>query len=231
MKKTCGVLIPYLNERERISEVLIELLKVKNLSEIVCVDDGSTDATSDLVRKKFPSTKIIRLEECFGKTEAIGFGVAKMKSDYIFLCDADLKNPKAAEFEYAIDAILHGKNVDMIIMRRINFVLTTRLVRGDILYTGERILSKKDLEEVLKLKPIGFQLEIAINKYMMDHGKKVYWVPSSAVSTYKIKKQGFWKGLTNDLKMFKNMSDYAGLAEFLRQIFFFCHKKFPIRIL
>ncbi len=226
MNKTCSALIPFYNEKERISDVLDQLLKVKNLSEIICIDGASTDGTTDLIRQKYPQIKIIRLEKCSGKTEAVAVGLKKTQADYVFLCDADLQNLKADEIEFAIAAILENDKVDIIIMRRTNYVLTTRLTRGDILYTGERILSKVDLENVLKLKPIGFQLEIAINKYMADHKKNVYWVPSSAISTFKIKKQGFLTGFINDLKMVKTMINYAGLNEFLRQIFFFCHKRY-----
>jgi len=226
MNKTCGVLIPYQNEKERIADVLDQILKVKNLSEIICVDGGSTDGTSDLVKQKYPMIKIVRMEKCSGKTEAIILGLKTMAADYAFLCDADLQNLKSSEIEYAINAILKNDHADMIIMRRTNFVLTTRLTRGDILYTGERILSKSDLEKVLRLKPVGFQLEIAINKYMADHKKRVYWVPSSAISTFKIKKMGFLTGFTNDIKMIFTMIKYAGLKEFLRQIFFFSHKPY-----
>lgn len=226
MKKTCAVLIPYYNEKERISDVLDQLLKVKNFLEIICIDSASTDGTSDLVKQKYPQIKIIRLEKCSGKTEAVAVGLEKTNATHVFLCDSDLQNLKAGEVEYAVNAILKNESVDMIILRRTNYVLATRLTRGDILYTGERILSKIDMKNILKLKPVGFQLEIAINKYMVDHKKNVYWVPSSALSTFKIKKLGFFTGFTNDIKMIITMINYAGLKEFFRQIFFFCHRHY-----
>lgn len=226
MKKTCAVLIPYFNEKERISAVLDQIIQVKNLSEIICVDGASTDGTSDFVRKKYPQVKIIRLEKCQGKTEAIAASLAKINADYIFLCDADLRDLRVAEVDNAVNAILTNANIDMIIMRRIYSIFSTRLSRSDILFTGERILRKKDLIEILKTNPQGYQLEIAINKYMADHNKIIYWMLSSALSTFKVKKVGIFTGLINELNMILVIIKFAGLKEYLRQILFFCHNKY-----
>ena len=46
--------------------------------------------------------------------------------------------------------------------------------RADTIFSGERIVKKKDFLEVIStLKPSGYQIEIALNKFMMENRKKV----------------------------------------------------------
>ena len=73
----------------------------------------------------------------------------------------------------------------MLILRRINANFYVRLNRSDTPFTGERILRKSDLEKVLGEEVRGWQLEAAINNYMLEHNKKVYWMPQSATNTQK----------------------------------------------
>ena len=40
-----SVIIPTFNEKNNISKILYKLLKIKNISEIIFVDDRSTDGT------------------------------------------------------------------------------------------------------------------------------------------------------------------------------------------
>ena len=225
MKKSCTAIIPFHNEKKRIFDVLTVLTKITDLSQIVCVDDGSSDNTSQLIKKQYPDISIIRLARNRGKSLAVAEGLNRVKTEYVFLCDADLRNLKRKEIEQAVGAILKNDRIDMMILRRTRSIFLTRLTRGDIIFSGERILRKKDLMEILKMKPKKYQLEIAVNKYMIDNKKNVYWLPSSALSTFKIHKVGIFMGLFNESKMIGSMFNFSGLHEYWRQVLFFCHNK------
>ena len=227
MNSTC--LIPFFNEHSRILKVLDQVARVEALDQIVCVDDGSTDETAELITKHYPSIKLISNPKNLGKTETIKVGLEHSQGTYILLLDADLRNLNYQEIENAVVKIQDNGGIDMIILRRINAPLIIKLNRGDILLSGERILKKKDLEKILqdgKDKPRGFQLEFAINKYMMANHKNVYWMPSSALNTYPMYKRGFLKGLYLTLAMQTNILRYIGLKNFILQELFFCRKRF-----
>jgi glycosyltransferase involved in cell wall biosynthesis len=137
MTITC--IIPFFNERERISKVLDGVIKIKGLDEILLVDDGSTDRSVELVRKHYPKLTIIRNSKNLGKTEAIAVGLKRTISTHVLLLDADLQNFQYKEVEKAVFAVKNNPTVDMIILKRNN----KRLFRANTLISGERILQKK----------------------------------------------------------------------------------------
>ena len=47
------IIIPCFNEKKTILEIINQLRKIKNIKkQIILVDDGSTDGTRDLIKKK-----------------------------------------------------------------------------------------------------------------------------------------------------------------------------------
>ncbi|MCE5331189.1 MAG: glycosyltransferase [Bacteroidales bacterium] len=223
-KTTC--IIPFWNEGQRLYNVLDEVVKTKNIAEIICVDDASEIDNSLEIHQKYPRVKLIRLDRNVGKTDAIREGLKYAQNKLILLLDADLRNLNHKEIEAANDAIQQNLEVDMVILRRINAVFLVRMDRRDILFTGERILKKRDLEEILRGSVKGWQLESAINTWMYDRKKEVYWVPQSGINTHKQVKWGFFIGIKNDIKTFSDMVLATGLINYLKQILFFARNQF-----
>lgn len=222
----CTCIIPFYNEGMRIIDVLQKASSIEELDEIICIDDGSTDDAIDRIAFLFPQVKVIRNRSNTGKTEAVNKALKYAKGMHILLLDADLKNLKAHEVRSAILQVRNSSEIDMVVLRRINAPLLTKIVRGDILVSGERILKKTDMEHVLSTqKPQHFQLEFAINRWMMLHRKNVYWMPSSASNTYKMEKQGFVKGLSRDILSTLDIVAYLGLREYVKQVLFFCKQR------
>ncbi|MCS6843484.1 MAG: glycosyltransferase family 2 protein [Caldilineales bacterium] len=221
----CTCIIPCYNERARIAPVLAEVLRVANLAEVIVVDDGSTDGTADLVAQRFPGVTLLRLLRNQGKAAAVQAGVDRVATSHALLLDADLRGLRAAEIEAAVALALARPDVDMVILRRVKAGVHARLCRGDVLFSGERIVKTNDLRAALATSPDGYQIEIALNRYMALHGKRVVWVPSSARNTLKMQKHGPVRGLTGDIKMVKHMIDYAGLGAFVEQFLFFARDR------
>lgn len=228
MTNSISCIVPFLNEEERIFKVLDELVKVKNLSEIICVDDGSTDRASEKIAQKYPQIRLLRQPENHGKTEAVRQGLKAAVGDDILLMDADLDHVDHKEIEAAID-YYQQNNIDMLILRRMDEFWFMKLSGIDIVLAGERIMRKKDLAEILNLPVEKYQMELAINSYMRQKRSKILWFPYSARPIHKIEKTGFIKGMKKEAEMFSDLFAFVGAKEFFKQSISFTGKKAKLR--
>lgn len=227
MTITC--IIPFFNERDRILQVLDAVAKIKNVNQILLVDDGSTDGTTEQVKQRYSNIAILHHKKNLGKTEAITTGLKHAKGEYIFLLDADLQGLNHQELEKGLDVIRKDTSVDMIIFKRLDPPLIVKLSRGAVLISGQRIIKKDDLVLALdRYKPRGYELEFALNQYMMDKQKHVYWMPISASNTRSTRKLGYCKGMQKIIHMHRDIFQYLGLSKTLKQFLFFCKEEYRI---
>jgi glycosyltransferase involved in cell wall biosynthesis len=65
--------------------------------EVVLVDDGSTDATPQVMRDwaELPGFRVLELSRNFGKEAALTAGLQAAKGDVVVMMDADLQHPPA----------------------------------------------------------------------------------------------------------------------------------------
>ena len=94
------IIVPVFNEKKFIRRILKRIIKIINVKkQIIIVDDGSTDGTSQILRKEFKKLKIINKiifhKSNQGKGAAIKSAQKFIKGDYVGIQDADLEyNPK-----------------------------------------------------------------------------------------------------------------------------------------
>ncbi|MGV3641949.1 MAG: glycosyltransferase family 2 protein [Adhaeribacter sp.] len=219
---TC--IIPFYNEEDRVLQVLKVVTQITGITQIICIDDGSTDNTSEQIQADWPQVTLVRLPFNQGKAAAIREGVRLAKHETILLMDADLQSINKTEVEQAIQALAHH-NLDMLILRRINAPWFVKFDRGDTLLSGERLVKKQDLVHILNQEVNHYQVELAINLYMQKHKRNVRWMPWSATNTYKAKKMGLVKGYQKEFKMFTDIVMYAGLKNIIKQITLFATKE------
>lgn len=217
-------MIPFYNERERIKQVLDIISKVESVSQVVCVDDGSTDKTAEYIQSNWPAVEVVRLQQNQGKAAAIACALKFVKNENILLMDADLQDLKAAEIEAAIHAFCSHSSIDMLILRRVNSPWFVKWYRSDILLSGERLIKKSDLMQVMKLKVKRYQLEVAINRYMIRQKKVVRWMPWSAMNTYKVDKLGVLDGSRKEFKMYVEIVSFVGFSHMMLQLASFTKK-------
>lgn len=100
-KLSVSLIIPAHNEEKHIKTVIVAAKKVKEIDEIIVVDDGSIDNTSSVARKA--GAKVIFLDENRGKGHAIKMGSQKAKGDVLIFLDADLTNITPNKISKIID--------------------------------------------------------------------------------------------------------------------------------
>ena len=90
-----SVIIPCYNEEKTIFLIVDKIKKIKNLtSEIIIVDDCSSDNTSDVLKnisQVYPDIKIITHENNLGKGGAIRSGIKLVTGNIVLIQDADLE--------------------------------------------------------------------------------------------------------------------------------------------
>jgi dolichol-phosphate mannosyltransferase len=94
-----SIIVPVYNERENLVLLDQEITKsIKPLNknyEVILVDDGSTDGSSELIRvlqEKNSTIRLIRFGHNHGQTAAFAAGFDKARGDIIVTMDADLQN-------------------------------------------------------------------------------------------------------------------------------------------
>lgn len=97
-----SVVVPLYNEVEALSPLMQAVDAVLDglglTSEILCVDDGSTDGTADLLRqlvRQYPRLRVILLRRNYGQTAALAAGFDAALGTILVTMDGDLQNDPA----------------------------------------------------------------------------------------------------------------------------------------
>ncbi len=100
-----SIVIPLLDEAESLPQLHAELcdaiaaLGWQDASEILFIDDGSRDASPQVLEQLFasdPRVQVIQFRRNFGKSAALAAGFAAARGDYVVTMDADLQDVPAA---------------------------------------------------------------------------------------------------------------------------------------
>ena len=85
-----SIIIPIFNENEKVDILLNELESFKNVFEIIVVDDGSNDGTTEKV-SNIEDIVFVRNKINLGKSASIIRGLDVAKGEYVILFDGDLE--------------------------------------------------------------------------------------------------------------------------------------------
>jgi glycosyltransferase involved in cell wall biosynthesis len=192
-----SVLIPVYNEARTLERLLDAVEERPEVSELVIVDDGSTDGTAEILGNrafKVPA-QVIRHERNRGKGAALRTAIAAATGDVALVQDADLEYDPA-EFPLLLAPIERGRAEVVYGSRSFAahsaysfwFVIGNKLVT---LWTNVLFNSYlSDMETCYKLMPLSvwrsldlksdrFDIEPEITAKLLKSGHRIYEVPIS----------------------------------------------------
>jgi len=110
-----SVIIPCFNEKYTIEEIVERINNLEKIkTEIIIIDDYSTDGTREILKDKMSHkvSKILFNDKNYGKGYSLKKGIENAKGDIIIIQDADLEyNPR--EYYKLIKPIIEG-NADVV---------------------------------------------------------------------------------------------------------------------
>ncbi len=203
-----SIIVPAYNEADGIVKCLESLARLEYPKyEVIVVDDGSKDGTSEVVRsfiqrEDLKNFRLIRHEQNRGKAAAVNTGIRNARYDLVAVLDADshissdallwivphFEDPRVG----AVSSAIHVRN-PVNLLSRLQWweYLTTNFYRAlmaviDVLYVTPGVLSvyrKSVLEEVglFDEKEISEDLEIALR--IKAHHYKILFEPNSVTFT------------------------------------------------
>ena len=103
MKPLISIVLPIYNERGNIEQLFAELQSYhhKEFSdrfdlEVLCVDDGSVDGSTDILRRlarENDNVRVVVFSRNFGHQAAISAGYRYSGGDAVVVMDSDLQHP------------------------------------------------------------------------------------------------------------------------------------------
>ncbi|MBU1700794.1 MAG: glycosyltransferase family 2 protein [Candidatus Eisenbacteria bacterium] len=183
------LVIPAYNEEQGIVPVLEELKRLGDAYEILVVDDGSTDGTSETVRRS--GVKVIRHPKNRGYGAALKTGIREAKSPIIVITDADGTYPN----ERIPELVARMSDVDMVVGGRTGTSVAIPLIRRPAKWFLNRLanyLSEADIPDLnsglrafrrdvaihfFPIFPSGFSFTTTITLAMLVNGYIVEYIP------------------------------------------------------
>ncbi|MGE5632483.1 MAG: glycosyltransferase family 2 protein [Caulobacteraceae bacterium] len=189
MGENVTAIVPAYNEQDRILLTLAALKKIKDISEIIVVDDSSKDSTYEILKKE-NGIILLHNNSNKGKGSAVRLGLSHASNAYTALVDADIGD-SASEIEKLVRAAKSDNNsivIGMLPPSKIKggfgflklistkgFYALTSVELKSVL-SGQRVLPTAFLRELDDI-PDGYSLEFKVALEGIRHGLKLVEVP------------------------------------------------------
>ncbi len=197
-----SIIIPAFNEEKNIPQVLDSIHTLRNVYEILVVNDGSEDKTSDIVRSY--DIPVVDLQQNKGKSYAMWTGLQFTSGQVILFLDADLIGLKPGHVHKMIMPIL-SDNADMTVgIFNSGRGITDLAQKLTPFLSGQRGVKREILQKLDEKEWIsGYGIEIALTRYAKEHHLRMMEIPLDNVTqTIKEEKLGLTKGMKARLKMY-----------------------------
>ena len=226
---TISCVICAYNEAGRIEQTLEAVSNHPLLSEIIVVNDGSSDDTEKILQA-WGGITLISYPHNKGKTYALGEGIAASKGNLIMLLDADLLGITATDIDALALPVISGI-ADASISLRKNSLWIYRVIGIDFV-SGERVLPRALLVDAVRAMQ---QLprwggEVFINSYLLKNKMRIAVVRWPGVyNVRKFAKVGVWEGMKEEARMIYDAFHVLTLWDTCTQILALLWYKVPER--
>lgn len=196
-----SVIIPALNEESTVGSVIHACLASPLISEVIVVDDGSTDQTASVASREGAVTLIH--PENLGKARALFTGAHAAKEKVILCLDADLLGLESRHVQALVEPVLFEQKEATL------GLFTQGRFRTDLAHwltpnlSGQRCLKKDFLLSLESYSSVRYGIEIVISKALKREGKTQVKVKLDHV-THRMKeeKTGHEKGFLKRMGMY-----------------------------
>jgi glycosyltransferase involved in cell wall biosynthesis len=197
-----SIIIPAFNEEVNIPPVLDVVCTLRDDYEILVVNDGSEDKTSDIVRSY--DIRVLDMPENKGKSCAMWAGVQNTSGGIILFLDADLIGLKAEHVHQLVLPIkenIADMTVGIFSSGRGFTDLAQKLTP---FLSGQRGVKREILDMLDEKEWIsGYGIEISLTRCVKEHDLRLLEVPLDHVTQIiKEEKLGLARGMMARLKMY-----------------------------
>ena len=202
-------IVPAYNESGRIGNVLAVLAEIPELGEILLIDDGSTDATLEEMKRAAAvdsRIRVLQMPSNSGKGQAVLAAVALTHTRFVLMLDADLMNLQKHHVLELIAPVTAGRADMTLGLFKGGHWSTDVSHWGAPWLTGQRCMRIELLRHLTAATASGYGLEIALTVAAQSHGYGVervtlqgVWHPTSEFH------RGRWKGLGWRKRMYREI--------------------------
>jgi glycosyltransferase involved in cell wall biosynthesis len=199
-----SAVVPARNEGRTIRNVVEVLVGHPLVSEVIVVDDASTDDTAERAREA--GATVLAMPQNGGKAAAMSLGAAAARGDVILFSDADLIGLDREMVSRIVEPVTSGNFAMYVGIRGRKTYWVNRLLHFTPILGGERALRRELWVQVPSTYKKNFQIEIALNFFAKLNGHRMgFTVVHGFGQVIKEKKRGLLPGLWQRMLMIRDI--------------------------
>jgi glycosyltransferase involved in cell wall biosynthesis len=196
------VVMPARDEEATVAGNVAAARACRYVREVIVVDDGSTDGTSDLAAAA--GAKVLTLATSAGsKAHAMRAGVSTSDADAVLFVDADCTGLTGEHLDRICEPVLDGRAVLSVGAFDYGRFWNPMVLRWPPL-SGERIVPRWVFDAIPVEKLKGYTIEVRINEVVAEgHLPTVVRTMYGVSHRTKRDKLGRWKGFLSTVTMYR----------------------------